>query len=333
MTPFEQHHKNDICGLRWIGDFGWLRPAELGALLWPGADHARKQAERLVRTWLKRGLVLQRELPDRAGRAIVLAVAGVRLLATAGIEARSGKDIGTAGNGKWLPPLTWRHDLLGAQVLVDLYRKGFDIVPEPALRRATAGALGKIPDGLALRGRETVLIEIESSRKTGPAMRHLAKVLCAAGTAQRLELLGRKVTHTIVGFAENREDERGHKLDHRARVTAAVAATARQDVPTTWAICSMRGPNVETIRYEHDSIEADRASAVLKIINAGGWVRVPKGLVGHYGGKRVCVTDDDGGWCWEAGGQRGMAPTLTAAKRAASGALSVRPSEMNGVAN
>lgn len=321
MTPTEQHLQNDLDGLRWVSDFGWLRPAELGDLLWPANLHARKQGERLARSWLDRGLVLDRRLPERSGRALVLSVSGARLLTCAGNEARSGKDIGETSGDSWRPPETWKHDLLASQVLVDLYQQGFDVSPEGVLRR-TAGRLAKMPDGLAWRHGQVIWLEVEASRKTGHAMRQLANALCVVGGGSCVPVAGRRPTNLVVAYAVQRRDERGYCLDHRGRVTAAVAAAAKEDVPVTWAACHMRGVNVESIEYVDELIQADRASAVLKRLDAGGWKLDDCGyLLGHYGGERVTIGDDAGMFTWDVAGQRGCAATLSAAKRAAASVL------------
>ncbi len=89
----------------------------------------------------------------------------------------------------------------------------------------------------------------------------------------------------------------------------------------TWAVAQLRGVNVESITYDEDVIEANRASAVLKIIDAGGWQRNGRSTVGHYGGKRVVVAPAGQAWAWAAAGGSGNELTLTGAKRAAASAL------------
>lgn len=105
-SPLEQRLRNDLQGLQWIHKFGWLGATELGYLLWTGNASARHQANRLTRSWLARQLVLARELPERAGRAFVLATAGARLLAEHGVAAASGEDIGETRGESWTPPST-----------------------------------------------------------------------------------------------------------------------------------------------------------------------------------------------------------------------------------
>jgi len=84
QTSFDQSLSNDISGLTWVSKFGWLRSAELGRLMWPNNAYARTRADRVVRGWLERGLVISRGLPDGAGRAFVLSEPGARLLGRPG---------------------------------------------------------------------------------------------------------------------------------------------------------------------------------------------------------------------------------------------------------
>lgn len=67
MNGYEQQARNDYNGLLWIKKFLWLRSYELGILLWPGdRSWSRTRADRVIRSWSKRGLVILRELPDRS---------------------------------------------------------------------------------------------------------------------------------------------------------------------------------------------------------------------------------------------------------------------------
>ena len=142
MNAFEQRDQNDLLGLGWINRFGWLRTAELGPLIWPKDRYAVDRTNRITRGWIARDLVIARPLPDGAGRALVLSACGARLLREAGIEAQSGKDIGEIVEGRWQAPATWRHDLISAGVLADLYVRGYQVSPERELRRLT-GAWSK----------------------------------------------------------------------------------------------------------------------------------------------------------------------------------------------
>lgn len=334
MTPLDKRYQNDIHGLRWISDFCWLRPTELGALIFDGV-HARKQAERLARSWVHRGLVLERVLPERAGRALVLASRGVQLLADAGIAARSGKDIGKIEDGIWRPQLTWKHDLLATQVLVNLYQRGFDVLPEPVLRR-TAGPLAKMPDGLAIGEDRVIWLEVESARKTGPAMRLLADTLSIVAAGQATAVCGHRPTQAMVAYLANAQDERGHALSHRARVQRAVAEAARSDVQLTFAECTRRGvAGVGSLQLIHTTVAADRASAILKRLDASGWRldEISGVTKAHYGSFMAYVWQDPvapGTWSYDADGEgwvssaAGYADSITEAKRCAADLIASR---------
>jgi hypothetical protein len=96
QNPVQIGKEMDLRGLEWVWDFGWLRPQELGRLLWPKVGHATKNAERICRKWEDNGLIIRRNLPNHNGTAIVLSSNGAELLKEIGIDAKTGKDIGFA---------------------------------------------------------------------------------------------------------------------------------------------------------------------------------------------------------------------------------------------
>lgn len=333
MTPLDKHHHNDVRGLRWIFDFGWLRAAELGALMFNGV-HAHKQAERLVRSWVHRGLVLERKLPARAGRALVLAGKGVQLLAEDGVIARSGKDIGETVNGYWQPPCTWKHDLLATQVLVALRRRGFGILPEPVLRRS-AGPQAKMPDGLAVHGTQVIWLEVESARKTGAAMRLMAEALCAVTDGHAAEVCGYRPTHAMVAYLVDARDERGYALSHRARVLKAVAAATQSDMRLTFARCTRQGlAGVGCIDFEEEMVIADCSSVVLKRLDMGGWNLDAGSQVSsaNYAGYTAYIWQDQdapGTWSFQAetanwSAPAGYAGCIQDAKHSAASLIAMR---------
>lgn len=140
---------NDLKALRFVHKFGWLRISELGVLMKPHTNTSLEAGARLARSLAERQLVLLRKLPEGAGQALVLASAGARLLAENGVSAVTGKDLGKALNGTWIPSLSWRHDILAHCVLCDLHRQGYQVIPEAEIRRQ-AEAATKLPDGLVM---------------------------------------------------------------------------------------------------------------------------------------------------------------------------------------
>lgn len=326
MNQHDQRRLKDAQGLFFLHQFTWLRTFELGKLMWPDISSSRQSADRLARGWLARRLVIARDLPGGAGRALVLATAGVRLLADQGVVAVSGKDIGklTDGGG-WSPPSTWRHDLLATGILCELHRQGFVIHPEAELRRSADLGV-KIPDGICVRGQQVLWLEVENARKTGPEMRKLATAVCLAATGSALAVAGFKATGALVGYVPGVLDERGYALSHQQRVRRAIQLASRTDIDIQWAECSLLGSaGVGVVTLRRERIEADGVARVLQRLDAGGWHPLQDGSVGaSYGDHRVFVWEDDEAWPWSYAVETrdgtpvdaGYAETLDDAKRA-----------------
>lgn len=330
MNDFEKHKLNDRTGLNWVHRFGWIRTAELGAMLWPSTApaSATRQANRIVKSWVKRGLVIERELPDRAGRALVLAQRGVDLLTEHDVKAATGKDIGKLiaepewhpplkYEPVWLPPKTWRHDLLAAGILAELHRQGWAVFPEREIRQRSAW-LAKLPDGLAVRGTDVAWIEVERSHKTGPEGRNLRDALVAVGAGEAASVLGHRPTVAMVAYEPSARDSRGCAIDHRARITNAVSETAKKPVAILWAACTLRGPaGLGTVKFERETIGTDRAAGILKRMS---WQPDPAEegvLVAGYSQYLARVWEDEYGWSYQIDERpAGYADNMTAAKRA-----------------
>lgn len=148
--------------MKLIWRFDWLRPQELGLLLWPNSKSATTQGRNFGQKILDEGLVIDRKLPLGAGTAYVLSTKGARLL-NDNIQdgkAKTGKDWGKtverklpldggpayvlttkgakllndniqdgkakivkAVEKKFLPPLDWIHDLNANTFLITLKNK------------------------------------------------------------------------------------------------------------------------------------------------------------------------------------------------------------------
>ena len=201
MNSIEKRRQNDIAGLIFVYSFGWLRAAELGGLLFPKNATSAEAANRIIRAWKKRRLVILRDLPDRAGKAVVLAAAGVRFLAENGHRASTGKDLGSTGPEGWKPPASWRHDLIAAGVLVELSKRGYIVYPEALLRRLPTTST-KIPDGLcqAPNSNKWIWLEVEHARKTGLNLQDVGKALALAATGQIKSIAGRSCTAAMVAY-------------------------------------------------------------------------------------------------------------------------------------
>jgi hypothetical protein len=213
--------------------------------------------------------------------------------------------------------------LLAAGVLVELHRLGYEVLPEAHIRRH-AGSLAKVPDGLAVRGENVLWVEVESARKSGPSMRELADALCAVADGEAKAVLGHRPTHAVVAYRNGDQDERGHALNHRARVRAAVAAAAAasQEVTLMWARCTLRGAGVGSITFESEAIASDRVAHIFKTMQ---WHPDPHEtgvLVARYGNHVARVREEDYGWAYELDDwPANYHPTMEAAKRACAAAI------------
>lgn len=331
----QQQRENDAKGLNFVHAFGWMRTPELGLLMWPHNTSSRQAADRLIRSWIKRKLVIERQLPERAGRIVVLSAAGVRRLAEQGIEASSGKDFGRTDRetSLWHPPSSWKHDLLAMGVLCKLYQQGYRVVTEAMIRRDTSSHQSKIPDGLVLEptGQQRWLwLEVERARKTGPSMTDLAKALCAVH-AYGLELMkGVRATGVMVAYNPESTNSNGHKVSHRTRIINAVQAQ-NKEVEIQFAVCTLQNYDVASIELDTIQVLASRAAAVLKRLNSSGWHQVDGGLEAHYGGYVASVwksdEDDEKKWSFAVTGHgstnlAGYDSSITAAKSSAAEMIS-----------
>ena len=304
VTGFEMRHDNDVLGLGWIHQFGWMRSVELGRMMWPNDQHSRTRADRVIRGWIERGLVIERKLPDGARRAVVLSEAGARLLnGTAITGASSGKDWGETDGLRWKPNANWRHDLLATGVLTHLYEDGYEVIPEKTLRRENP-ALVKIPDGLAWNSQRVIWLEVENARKTGAAMKNLAEAICVVATGACKPVSGHKPTLPILAFVTDGKDERGLQLNHPMRVSKAIQIAAKEEVTLGWAECSLAGCGVTAVKLQIERIQANRALKILSILNAGGWQEDSNGCqVAQYGGFTATIWFDDlMGWSYQVEG-------------------------------
>lgn len=292
-TSMDQRHDNDLWGLEWIYRFVWLRSLELGRLMWPDDTYARTRTDRVIRGWRARGLVIERQLPNGAGRAITLAEAGARLLRDEkNIDVRSGKDWGETKDGKWVPKHSWQHDLIAAGVLTLLYEKDYDILPEPMLHRENPG-LQKFPDGLVYKDDLVVWLEIEQARKTGPHMQNLATALYAAATGQAPQISGKRVTTALLTYVEGANDERGYRLDHHHRVIKALRKTASKCFELHMGKCTLAGCGVADLEIDLLTIEPEFALRILGVLEADGWRQSAEGgWEAQYGDLKACI--------WEA---------------------------------
>ena len=319
MDSFQQRYDNDIDALKFIHQYSWMRPQELGRSMWPnmtrdGYAHTCRAAQ----SWLKRGLILVRPLPDGAGRAFVLAAGGVQMLKDAGHEAASGKDIGRIANSHWTPPASWKHDLLATGVLVHFESRGWVVYPEAAIRRQGA-KLVKIPDGLLVKGNDVFWLEVEQARKSGKLILELGTALSTVASGQMLEICGHRPTHAAVAYIADAQDERSYQLNHKLRVSAAIQKVSRHDTEVAWLACSTKRSGLDKFAASIEMVPADAATKVLKVLNSCEWRERDGALRSNYGGRQVTIiAHGDKGYIYSVDDQEPLwAANITAAKRGA----------------
>lgn len=301
----------------------------------PHTATAPEAGARLARGLVQRKLVLARKLPEGAGHALMLATAGVRLLSEYGIPATSGKSIGYTSGECWTPPSTWKHDLLAHGVLCELFKRGYEVLPEAEIRRRSSNMV-KLPDGLVRapgNQGQWYWLEVEHARKSGQHMHHLADAIAAVSQGH-VELCGVRPTRCMVAYFATAIDERGYQLDHRARISKAVATTAPHDIALTFAECTHKGAaGVGEVQLFAATVAADRTSAILQRLNASGWHRDANNgvLQAHYGRYTAFVWQDDaaeGRWSYQIEQDGNPAPAgyaekISEAKRCAAALISI----------
>jgi hypothetical protein len=169
----QQGQQLRVEAMKLIWRFDWLRPQELGLLLWPNSKSATTQGRNFGQKILDEGLVIDRKLPLGGGTAYVLSTKGARLL-NDNIQdgkAKTGKDWGKTVEKKFLPPLDWIHDLNANTFLITLKNKynNAKIWNEREIKRnyKNADFFGKIPDGMFTIYGKTYLLEGERTGKRG----------------------------------------------------------------------------------------------------------------------------------------------------------------------
>lgn len=333
---FLQRAANDINGLTWLHKFNWLRSVELGRLLWKNNLNARNYADRVIRGWRERDLVITRHLPNGAGCAYVLSSHGANFLQQAKktlqdrIEYRdtalpldpvdaaqwahigdqnlkTGKSWGVTKNGSWRPPLSWRHDLLSSGALAHMFAAGFAIISEAQIRRENIG-MEKIPDGLIyVPGDRTKVLwlEVERASKSGDdKLQLMANALCRVAQQTMPVVCGFAATTPVVAFALDGRDDRGLIINHKTRISNAITRAGTTQVAVEWIECTMEGLGVASIMRSASIIDTDKTEITLRRLNASIWPiesdddeNYPGCHTKSYGDWYLAVWDDsDHGW-------------------------------------
>lgn len=227
----EVKRHNDELGLTAIAKFGWLRPREIGNVLWARNKTRHVAGARVARRWLRERLVIERTLPYGLGNAYVLSQRGADYLSsetTYGdkFAVKTGKKIGDHINhaeSAWVPTLSWKHDLLSNGFLTLVMGNGGRVISELELRRESKPG-GKIPDGLYCidSPREGWLaIETERAGKWSTSAKSVAASIVDSSLHGRV-VCGRQVKATVLLYEDPRErhwrDETRPIFDHLGRM-------------------------------------------------------------------------------------------------------------------
>lgn len=280
--------------------------------------HGYVQTTQMVKSWVERELVITRKLPGRAGSICVLSAGGVRLLATADVTAVSGKDIGKETPEGWRPGLRWKHDLLAHGVLVRLAAQGYQVFPEAVIRQS--GPLSKIPDGLAVKGADVLVLEVERTHKGGAGVRsdgrpheggQLGKSLAAISAGRGEKVLGHAPTRVAIVYDADEIDARGARMNHKLKVTTIVKKQSSADVKITWIAVKTENCGVVSMTESRSTIESDLSFRILDRLNASGWIENANRfedecyeVQSNYGARQVRVMLDEsqiaaGCWCFK----------------------------------
>jgi hypothetical protein len=248
----------EVTALNYISRFGWLRSAELGKLLFPyrSSANAKKAMSKVLTRLRKKKCVLERRLPDGLGLALVLAKAGVARLAENNIEAKSGKDWGTFNGNDFIPPATFKHDLLVAGFLSSINPILTFLTEKEIVQYLERNNLvaQKIPDALvALMHQDKAYswVEVESTRKTG---KNLAAMIRASVTAARgCDWHGFNLAEACIVYDKDAKTELGHALNHRLRIANKIRThSLTEDVTLSFCEMTRVGGSVQTLKFEDE---------------------------------------------------------------------------------
>lgn len=169
---------------------------------WPGSPIKKKYAERLMAEMIRQGLLLKRQLPNRATAGVITTqgcrhvnevfyLPGVKVTTA---EVKPGTDWGSTKSGPWKPPASWRHQVRAGTFVTwagNAFDSSLSMLFDTQIQRANPTAL-KRPDGILYKetdkGNIGVWVEVESARKTGPEMTKLVEALVDVQNGQAAQM-------------------------------------------------------------------------------------------------------------------------------------------------
>jgi hypothetical protein len=262
LTNIEIGHKNRIEALMLIWRFRWLRPLELGQLMWLTSNNPQQQGAALVKKLQTRKLVALKKLPDGGGTAAVLSERGARLLRdevigqNMTIDTKSQK-WGETVEGKFVPNLQWKHDLLAHSLLILLKRQGAKNVYSETeiLRRYPLSNLkGKAPDGLFSLNGNHYWLEQERREKQGKALEELIFEIERVAGGKSQQFFDIKPHRMAIAIPPNEYNRRGNLIDHRKIIEAKIQKTIDGMVRVYFFHLQMKGHAVIGFNIEEAKI-------------------------------------------------------------------------------
>lgn len=302
-TNAEIGELNEFKALRIINKMGWIRPQELGRLMWSEAPHGSKYGERIARTLQAKDLVIARKLPSHSGTALVLSTKGARFLnERVDVQAKSGKDFGETSGSMWQPPKVWKHDLLATSFIAHRLPEIMGFISEKQFKKAYP-YVAKVPDALIVESNnEITWIEVEHARKSGlVGMQLMAKTIVSHLTNES-HFFDRPCTKVGIAYPADSIDDRGYAINHRKRVTEAIKLQLNegQSVEVSFYELQLRsgaviGYEEKVARIEHDSLRGYKASLeVIETDEETGTMYLEIGLPWHTG----CIEPQPDGFNW-----------------------------------
>lgn len=244
-----------------IAEWTWLRPTELGRLMFGEDPHSRKYAEAAVRKLMALRLLIARPLPgSRSGTAYVLSARGAKQLNEWDGLYKSGKDWGSTSGDHWTPPVSWEHDLMAKSLLTLLHAAGYEVMPESRIRGLYPDSK-KHPDGLVVERDAGVgyWLEVENAAKRGNDMKALARALVLAARGKPVTaydcINDTPITRAIVAIDRSAVDTRGYRVNHWLRIENAIRELPlKAEVNITVAWLERNGVGVDDFAWEVKTI-------------------------------------------------------------------------------
>ena len=258
--------------LRYIAKFGWLRAYELGRFMYFDSKNFRERASNLLARLHKRKLIIERQLPGRAGKAYVLSKSGADYLKnTFNMNVnehslfKTGKNIGKVEEGIWFPG-NFEHHLLACSVLAELQAEGMTIYSERQMRLHPRGLL-KIPDGFAIKDGKGIWIEVENSHKDGKDMRAFAEPL-AIILNEGTNILGVKANQVLIAYPEFKRDKNQHYINHQLRTSNAISSYLKANATVIYMPLKLIGLYSSTaLKQVEVQLQAEHWRRILKQIH------------------------------------------------------------------